>query len=775
MQKVGEAELLAAASAGRTAECGGDGVRRPVDAALLRRCCHQLKDQIDPRGLRLRGGAIRGSLDLAGLDVPFPVRFDDCDFDAPLVAEGAHLHDLALTRCVRLPGLLGNGLQVRRDLDLSGSRVTGAHWTTVSAANPAAVWLCESSIGGRLLCVDTVIDAGGGRSIHADRLHVGGIVRFNRQFTALGQIRLLGARFDGTLDLSGALIEVPGAAALDLDHAVIGGSLVLIEDPTGRHPDIRGRIAMGSARITAQFLIRNATLEETAIAPPAGSGYAQSRLRGTALSAPRLSVGAEMTIEGSCQIHGSVDLSMSELSSLYIGPGSALHAPGRTALDLTNAELLSTFTVGETVPVAGTLRLSGARIHGNLCLRGASLTAPERRSLIAGTGAIVDGAVELQNLHASGGRLRFSNATLGTVVAAGARFANPAGVTLSLHHATIKGSVVLADSFTSEGLLILSRSTVEGRLVCGGGSFTCPGPGERNEHGHAIEAISATIRGGMYLDWASVAPSVDFTDATTPFLMDDPATWPPRFVISGFTYDRFEQRQHTSTRRTWDHVARCAWLSRQAAYDAGPYEQAARVFREHGYTAGAEEILIAQRRHARQAITGAGAPLRRALDIAYNVTVGYGFRPRRVLWLLAALLILVTASLEIPAGQATMRATNAAGAVFTTHGLLPAAGTGSAASPASPVSPPSPAPPPAPSFQGGDPCGGGQVRCFNPVLYAIDTVIPLVSLDQRATWYPDPHIRDGAFMLWWLNAATLLGWLLSSIFVLSLARLSRST
>ena len=30
-------------------------------------------------------------------------------------------------------------------------------------------------------------------------------------------------------------------------------------------------------------------------------------------------------------------------------------------------------------------------------------------------------------------------------------------------------------------------------------------------------------------------------------------------------------------------------------------------------------------------------------------------------------------------------------------------------------------------------------------------------------------------MLWWLNLATLLGWLLSSIFVLSLARLSRST
>jgi hypothetical protein len=30
-------------------------------------------------------------------------------------------------------------------------------------------------------------------------------------------------------------------------------------------------------------------------------------------------------------------------------------------------------------------------------------------------------------------------------------------------------------------------------------------------------------------------------------------------------------------------------------------------------------------------------------------------------------------------------------------------------------------------------------------------------------------------MLWWLNLGTVLGWLLSSIFVLSLARFSRSS
>lgn len=68
-----------------------------------------------------------------------------------------------------------------------------------------------------------------------------------------------------------------------------------------------------------------------------------------------------------------------------------------------------------------------------------------------------------------------------------------------------------------------------------------------------------------------------------------------------------------------------------------------------------------------------------------------------------------------------------------------------------------------------DSCGDGEVRCFSPVLYAIDTVIPLISLDQRTTWYPDPNAPGGELMLRWPDLATPLGWLLTSIFVLSLA------
>src|SRR5215469_3353184 len=174
MTEIDEAELLAAARAGEplsgAVRAGGaDDGRRPVAAGLLRRLCREFAAQVDPRGVRLSEVRVEGRLDLAGLTLAFPLRFDNCVFDSALVVEGADLFELALTGC-ELPGLLGNGLRLRRDLDLSRSRVAGSHATSASIARRAAVWLSESAVGGRLLCVDTSIDGQGDRALHADRI-----------------------------------------------------------------------------------------------------------------------------------------------------------------------------------------------------------------------------------------------------------------------------------------------------------------------------------------------------------------------------------------------------------------------------------------------------------------------------------------------------------------------------------------------------------------------------------------------------------------------------
>lgn len=758
---VDKAELIHAVESGAVINGAINGAKRSVQADLLRKCCHELRGHIDPLGLKLRDVAVVGCLDLTGLTVSFSLQFEGCEFDSAPMVEGAQLFALSLTGCPRLPGLLGNGLRLRRDLDLSRSRITGAHLTSVSTSKRSAIWLCEARIGGRLLCIDSTIDGHGHRSIQADQIYVGGTVRLAHHFVSRGGIRFLGSRIDGSLDLSGAQIESRGEPAVDLGDAAIKSSVFFTADRAGNRSMIRGHIDMNSARISRRLLIRDATIEATEEISDDGIQSMSTAVR-TAISAPRVTVGAEVMLAGRSEVIGRIDMPMSDMSSVSIGAQCVLRAPGKTALDLTNSQIRALLRLDESASVEGIMRLSGATIHGTLALHG-EMSKPEHWSLVGGRAMTVDGDVFLDGLRTTGGRVNFRGATLGSLSAGEARLHNPSGSSIDLTQAVVKGSVQLSNGFTSTGLVTLNRSSIEGRLQLTAGSFICPAPAHHNEQGHAIEAISMTARGGIDLGWKGISPSVDFTDATTTFLADDPATWPERFTIAGLTYERFEKPVGGEPKHIWDQAARCAWLNRQSKFDSGPYEQAARVFQQHGYTNEAEQILIAQRRQSRQVGRSNEAWPQRAKNAIY-ATVGYGYRPLRVLWLLALLLVLVTVSLEVPSAQATLRATNGNGEVYSTSGLL----TTSAVLGASDLSTRI-------SSEHADPCGDGEVRCFSPVLYAVDTVIPLISLDQRSTWYPDPHVRGGELMLWWLNLATLLGWLLSSIFVLSFARLSRSS
>jgi hypothetical protein len=740
--------------------------RRCVDAEVIRRCCLADASEVDPRGLRLRGLRIRGRLDLAGAAVGFPLRFEECTFEDALVFENAQVSTLVVTGAPALPGLLANGVLIRGDLNLSGSAVTGAHPTSASTSKRSAIWLCESQIGGRLLCVGTTIDTKGERALQADRMQVGGTVRLLHGFTANAEVRMVGARIDGSLDLTGAHLSSAGGLALDLGEARIGGSLFVIPQRyTYRAPVITGRIDLGNAHVDGQVLVRDAVVTGRSPVPTA-EAYGPNRLSGTAINATRLTVGGDLTFEGDCRIHGGTDLSLSDLGSLTVDGACRLANPGQTTLNLANAELRSSLVMAPGAGVEGELRFNGMRLHGNLSLRGVRLSQPREGTLISGSGVTVDGDLRLERMEATGGAIRFRSATVkGTVDASGAVLENPDDVTLSLQQSTVGASVRLTDGFRSTGYVLLNRATIDGRLSCGGGVFRCPGPSDRNRAGHAFEAISVTARGGLYLGWAEATPSVDLTNATTPILADDLGRWPPRFVVSGLAYDRFEHPDGTGSPITWNRRERLAWLSRQASYDAGPYEQLASVFRRHGYAADAEAILIAQRHAARR--TGHTSPLRRGLDATYGWTVGYGFRPSRVLWLLLILLVAVAASLYLPAFRGAMRAVDERGNVYAADGRIVTVSSDATA--------PNIHARPAAQEASRDACGDGQVRCFSPALYAVDTVVPLISLGQRSTWYAHARTAYGGFVEWWLNVAALLGWLLSTIFVLSFARLSRST
>jgi hypothetical protein len=303
---IDETRIIEAARAGRLLGCSVNGQPGTVDAVLLRSLCREHRHEVDDRGIRLRNASIPDPLDLAGVTVPFPIHLESSRLENPLDLTGANLQELILHDC-QLPGLLGNGVEVRRDLNISRPVITGSHTTTASESRAAAVWLCESHIGGRLLCVDTTIHpTRGERAMQADRMKVGGNVRLIHNFVAHGEVRMIGAMIDGSLDLTGAQFGDGTGLALDLADAVVGGSLYLIADRAGRRANVRGRIDMGSARIAGHFIIRDATITAGTV-PPSGSYYSQS-VHGTAIHAPRLTVGSTFLLEGESTINGRMAL-----------------------------------------------------------------------------------------------------------------------------------------------------------------------------------------------------------------------------------------------------------------------------------------------------------------------------------------------------------------------------------------------------------------------------------------------------------------------------------
>ena len=72
----------------------------------------------------------------------------------------------------------------------------------------------------------------------------------------------------------------------------------------------------------------------------------------------------------------------------------------------------------------------------------------------------------------------------------------------------------------------------------------------------------------------------------------------------------------------------------------------------------------------RPSLSRRGAALHHSCSALFGRTVGYGYRPGRVLWMLAALLVTVTVTVLVPDARATFRATDPAANVYATSGRL---------------------------------------------------------------------------------------------------------
>lgn len=185
-------------------------------------------------------------------------------------------------------------------------------------------------------------------------------------------------------------------------------------------------------------------------------------------------------------------------------------------------------------------------------------------------------------------------------------------------------------------------------------------------------------------------------------LRDDPARWPDDLALDGSTYGDLEP--HLPARD------RLRWLDRESGgFQSQPFEQLAAWYTAAGMPAEARRVLHAKERRHRGTKPLSG----RLWGFLQDVTVAYGYRPwRAMLWLLGLLTV---------------------GSV--TYGI---------------------APPP--------PLVPGQAPHFNPVVYTLDLLLPVVDLGQK-------HAYNPAGAEQWLSYALIAsGWILVTTIAAGAAR-----
>ena len=765
-----------------------------LTADVLRRALLTSKAALTPFGLKVTGAAISGTLDVSGSDLPFPIEFTNCHFENEIRVEGAHLHSLAITAGSRLPGLLANGCRIDRDLDLSGTTVFGAHSRPASTSKTAAIWLAEAAVGGRFLCIGTTIETNADRAIQADHARFGGNLRFIDGFTSNGELRLLAVQADASIDFAGVTLRPRTGRAVDLSEANVLGSVFVIDDNNDRKSDVHGRIELDNAHIGGRLHLRHATL----VAPGGklgGHHYLPHDANDSevCLWAPRLRVDGDVVVEGDTKIAGTLHLPTAEINGSLRISGASIESRG-TALNLVNAAIrgdmvISSSSATSNLAVVGSIELAGAVVGGDLCFdflhlapapvstRGSSDDHP---TLISAPGVRVGRDLKLRRVRTDGGSLWFGSADIGgDVDLAGAHLRCPAGHTASFHQASVGGTVRLTtfvdgvsrEPFYSEGLLAFNQTRVGGRLLATGAQLSWREQPNLvfNRLGSAIEAIGARVEFGMILDWGHIEGCADFSRAQTSYIADRAASWGSAIRIAGFRYTRFAPLpgDMADSLGDWSLPARIGWLKRQVVADSEAWAYAATVFRLQGLAREADDLLIAGRRHARrtQQNTGPREVVRTLKDWLHEKFFGYGYRPGRAVVSLAALLA-VTVLVAIASYRGgILRASDAAGAVYSYAGIHvtneQVDTTQSAGAPLVPNS--------------ASRCGDGRVTCFQPFLFAIDTVVPIIDLRQRADWRPETATASGKLAQWWLSIATILGWALSSIAAISFTRLGRSS
>lgn len=430
----------------------------------------------------------------------------------------------------------------------------------------------------------------------------------------------------------------------------------------------------------------------------------------------------------------------------------------------------------------GEVNFSGANIGGNLnCLGGKFHVAEivekipkiifiidreyhtKKTKTLTVQNSRIDGSVFLDNGFEATGKVDLSGTSIGGILdCQGGEFHNPQGAALKAQGVKVTQAVLLCSEFHSTGEVDFLNAAIGSELNCDNGNFI-------NQGGKALIFQGADIknnilfRNGFYAEgrvelvdakvggtfWMSGIRNpqymeLDLRAAKINVLGDEKASWPNggNLDIDGFTYEKISHHS------TVDLQERLTWLRLQSKDSFSPqsYEQLARVFKSSGLEEEAKGISIAKHNDLR--CRGHLSWHAKLWNFILGFTVSYGYRPQNVLCLIIPAVIFYGSLYSYGYSKSLMSPS-----VVRPFDLD-----------LSPI----------------ETKVSEKYPKFNPYVYSLDVMIPVIDLHQQRYWLPNanrgdkficvdgdnicfPHFGCLLRYLFWFQI--LVGWMLTSIVV----------
>lgn len=447
---------------------------------------------------------------------------------------------------------------------------------------------------------------------------------------------------------------------------------------------------------------------------------------------------------------GHVRLSLAVIGSTFQAPGATFRNAGERAI---TAERI---TVGGPVYFSagffaqGGVSIDGAVIKGDFSCSAGKFSNPGKIALNA-SGAEIAGAVFLGRGFFADGEVTLLGARItGQLNCSGGKYQNLAGpeshefgrVALTADSVEVRSSVFLGEGFCAQGCVLFTNAILRGDFDCGKGHFSNPGKA-------ALGFRRAVLDGSLRLQDGLFAGDVILATAKIGNLSDDQNSWPTQgsLNIDGLIYERLASNSPTTAE------ARLAWIDRQSDAHKGnsfrpqPWEHLIKVLREMGHPKEARQIAIAKQ----EALRKAGKVSAWPLHWVYGILAGYGYRPVRLIWIAVVLWGLCASLYSLG---------DARGAIGPSKREALQEFLNCQKSPQACSQP---------------------LRPFNPLMYSLDLILPVINLQQREEWSPIDRDWVVCGVAWPLGRILrivmwfeiMFGWVASGVLIAMLSGLAR--